>query len=324
MSPWQKLKSKNKPILALAPMEDVTDTVFRQIVLECGRPDIFFTEFTNCEGLQSVGRSRVIHRLEYTEKERPLIAQIWGTTPEKYKETARQIVEMGFDGVDINMGCPIKKVIKNGACSALIKTPDLAKQIFEAVKEGVEGKIPVSIKTRIGFNQIQTEEWIGFLLKECGPEVLTVHGRTVKEESNHPVHWEEIEKVVEMKNKFSPNTLIVANGDLFTLEETLEKVKKYNLDGAMIGRGIFRNPWFFNPKINPETVTKKERLELLLKHTKLFEQTWGKRKDFHILKRFFKIYINSFPGAVELRAEIMQTNNYEEVEKLIEPELNKS
>jgi tRNA-dihydrouridine synthase len=342
---WKKLPS---PIYALAPMEDVTDTVFRQIVLESsdfknsGKRPVLFTEFTNCEGIQSVGQAKVIHRLKYNELERPIVAQVWGITPEDYYKTAKLVVDLGFDGMDINMGCPVKKVIKQGACSALIKNPSLAKEIVLATKEGLENKIPLSIKTRIGFNQIITQQWCGFLLQECKPAVLTVHGRTVKEESKVPNHWDEIGKVVSLRNqifglKKTKNSselydypLIIGNGDILSLPEADEKIRLYDLDGIMIGRGIFNNPWLFNSNIirspkgilfNQETnqeITIENRISLLKRHLELWQQTWGEStKNYSILKKYFKIYINGFDGASQMRAKFMETKSVGEVLELL-------
>jgi tRNA-dihydrouridine synthase len=186
-------------------MEDVTDTVFRQVIQSVARPDVFFTEFTSTAGVQSSGQAKVIHRLKYSQNERPIVAQVWGITPDDYYKTAKLVVDLGFDGMDINMGCPVKNVIKQGACSALIKSPSLAKEIILATKEGLQNKIPLSVKTRIGFNKIETESWCGFLLNDCQPEVLTIHGRTVKEESGPPAHWDEIGKVVNINKQISSN-----------------------------------------------------------------------------------------------------------------------
>jgi tRNA-dihydrouridine synthase len=341
---YQRLR-KNGPIFSLAPMEDVTDTVFRRLIKSCGAPDLFYTEFTNCEGMQSSGSSKLSHRLIYDKSEKPIIAQVWGITPEDYYNTAGLILKMGFDGLDINMGCPVKKIIKQGACSALIKNPNLAKEIYLASKEGVKNKIPVSIKTRIGFDKIETEEWIGFLLSQVKPEVLTIHGRTVKQLSKVPNNWDEIAKAVELKNQIQKQdqtkTLIFGNGDVLSLQEAHEKVKKYSLDGVMIGRGIFKNPFLFNPNyfqdpftgqiINQKTkqiVDKKIRLELLLKHLKMWQKQWQNPnfdenlqsskenprylKNYSELKRFFKIYITDFPGSSHLRNELMKTNTVEE------------
>ena len=325
MNFWKDLP---KQFTVLAPMEDVTDTVFRQVIMRCGRPDVLFTEFTNCEGMQSVGRSKIIHRLRYDEVEKPIVAQIWGITPEDYFKTAQIISELGFDGVDINMGCPVKKVVKMGACSALIKNPGLAKEIVQATKEGAKN-IPVSVKTRIGFNKVQTEDWISFLLSECDLPVLSIHGRTVKEQSNAPCHWDEIAKAVSIRDQVSPETLIVGNGDVHTNSEIYKKVEEYNVDGVMVGRGVFKNPWIFNSNVvdkgqgelrhidSGEVITVDERVELLKFHLDLWKKTWGESKHYAILKKYYKIYISGFKGSSDIRARLMETKNIEEAESLI-------
>lgn len=333
MNFWDKLKSNlNRPITSLAPMEDVTDTVFRRVVKKCGRPDVFFTEFTNCDGVQSVGQAKVIERLKYKNKEKPIVAQIWGAKPENYYETAKLVAELGFDGVDINMGCPVKNVVKSGACSALIKNPQLAKEIIEATRRGVNGKIPVSVKTRLGFNKVQLEDWIGFLLKDCKVEYLTVHGRTVSELTKVPCHFDELAKVVELKNKINKNALIFGNGDIVSYQQGIKIAKETGLDGFMIGRGIFQNPWIFNKDIpvmahcNAPDVTVKERIKLLKYHVKLFKKEWKSKKDVVVLKKFFKMYINGFPNASELRSKLMAVKNYKELDwaiKNLEKEIKK-
>lgn len=325
MGLWGELPSR---ALILAPMEDVTDTVFRTIISSCGRPDVMYTEFTNCEGLQSeYGRTKVIHRLKYTESERPLVAQIWGITPEDYYKSAQQITEMGFDGIDINLGCPVKKVIKMGACSALIQDPQRAKEIITATQEGA-ASIPVSVKTRIGFNHIQTEEWCGFLLEECNLAALVVHGRTVKEESRVPNHWDQIGKVVELRNAIQKNissefrTKIIGNGDIISYIQAQELISQYGMDGAMIGRGVFHNPWIFNPEYSDEdgviayrgqSVSLEERLQLLIRHVVLWDEVWGNTKHFPQLKKYFKIYIQGFDNASVIRQQLMECNSVNEV-----------
>ena len=305
-----------KPILILAPMEDVTDTVFRQIVASCGRPDVFFTEFTNTDGICSVGFKRVVDRLKFSEKERPIVAQIWGTNPEYFYKSAQIIAKMGLDGIDINMGCPVKDVVKTGACSALIKNHKLAKEIIEATKKGAP-KLPISIKTRIGFESNEIESWVKFLL-ECQIDALTLHLRTAKEMSKVPSHWDEITKAIKIRDQLKVKTLIIGNGDILTLKEAHEKCNKYGLDGIMIGRAIFDNSWIFNQQIDPENISQEKRFQVLLDHVKLFESTWGKTKDFNIMKKFFKSYIKSFEGASELRAKLMTTTNGKEVKNIID------
>lgn len=309
---WQDLQ---KPIFILAPMEDVTDTVFRRIVGLCGRPDVYFTEFTSTEGMLSKGRDMVSKRLEYTEDERPLIAQIWGEKPEMYYESAKKLVEMGFDGIDINMGCPERSVLKKGACSALIQNPSLAQEIIKATKEGA-GELPVSVKTRIGFQTITTDEWIGFLLEQ-DIAALSIHGRTVKELSEVPAHWDEIGKSVQLRDQMGKDTIIIGNGDVKSREDALSKIEQYKVDGIMIGRGIFSDPWLFNKERNGDSITFDEKLSMLQQHLTLFESHWQGKKQFAIMKKFVKCYIHGIPGATDMRAKIMDCNSFEEAQNIV-------
>lgn len=298
---WKDLK---KPILIQAPMEDVTDTVFRQIIAKCGRPDLFFTEFTNVEGMCSPGRDKVGKRFKFTLSEKPIIAQIWGNNPKNYFETAKLIKTMGFDGIDINMGCPEKSVIKKGSCAALINNHALAKEIILATREGAGG-LPISVKTRIGIKSIQTEEWISFLLK-LNLDCLIIHGRTVAEMSDVPNHWDEIGKVVKLRDSLKKQTLIIGNGDVKDLRDAMEKYEKYKVDGIMLGRAIFNNLWLFNKNIDPAKISYKEKLQLLIEHITLFDKTWGRTKNFAIMKKFYKIYISGMPDAHNVRMELMK------------------
>lgn len=298
---WQNLP---KPFFVQSPMENVTDTVFRQIIASIGNPDLYFTEFINADGIIH-GRSKYIENcLKLTKIEHPIIAQIWGNNPEHYILASKIIADLGFDGIDINMGCPVRKVIKNGFCAGLIKNPSLAQELYLAALEGSNG-LPVSIKTRIGYNQIITEEWIGFLLK-LKPAAISIHARTALEMSKVPVHAEEFGKAVKLRNKINPETIIVANGDIENRNQGLNIVKKYNVDGLMIGRGLLHNPWVFSSKKNIEEISIQERLELLKKHIKLFDKTWENNKNFEIMKKFYKAYIHGFDNAADLRLQLMQ------------------
>lgn len=309
---WKDLK---QPIFALAPMEGVTDTVFRRVINICGKPSVYFTEFTNVDGLFSKGKKEVEHRLKFYPEEKPLIAQIWGMTPENYTKAAEMIVEMGFDGIDINMGCPEKNVVRRGACSGLIHNHELAKQIIDATKLGA-GKLPVSVKTRIGIKEIETSEWISFLLQQ-NLDALTVHLRTSREMSNPPPHWEELPKIVELRNKIAPDTILMANGNIETKEEGEKIVKEYGIDGVMVGRGIFHNPFLFDHGKTIEDLSFNQRMDLLIKHSELFENEWKDTKNFEILRKFYKIYTLGLPNAGELREKLMQTHNLEEVKRVI-------
>lgn len=302
---WKELP---RPFLAQAPMEHVTDTVFRRIIYDAGKPDVFFTEFTNSEGLCSPGSSKVAQRLTYTEVERPLVAQIWGTAPEKFAQAAKIVTEMGFDGIDINMGCPDRTIVRHGCCSALINNHEMAAGIIQAVKRGVDGKIPVSVKTRIGFGTIQTEDWIGFLLEQDLP-VLSVHLRTVKEKSLVAAHWEEMEKIVRLRDRIAPHTLIVGNGDIESREEAQEKAREYGCDGIMIGRGIFHNLWIFNKNIVKEKISKEQKIALLKEHITQFDATYQGKKDFNLMKKFYKVYINGWENAGDTRMKLMEFHN---------------
>ena len=319
---WQTL---DQPIIALAPMEDVTDTVLRELLLSLTDPGalhVVMTEFVSTDGLvHKKARNRVIHRLQVTDAERKLlkeknvkiVAQVWGNTPENYQQVVKEITsEMEFDGIDINMGCPVPKVVARGCCSGLIGNPSLAKEIIQAAQEATD--LPVSVKTRIGLKSVATEEWIGHLL-ETKPAALTIHGRTQKQMSHGLADWSEIAKAARLRDQLGLNLPILGNGDLQSLEEARSKCKEFNLDGAMIGRGIFDNPWLFMEEQRERT--KEEKLDLLWKHTEIFDRVWGDTKNFHILRRYYSIYSKGFYGAAELRARLMQSESIDDVQKIL-------
>ena len=305
-----------RPFTVLAPMEGVTDVVFRQIITEIGKPDVLFTEFTMTEGLVSRAHDKVAERLLFTDDQKPVVAQIWGKNPEHYYQVAKELHESGFAGIDINMGCPVRAVVGRGSCSALIKNPSLAKEIIQATREGA-GDLPVSVKTRIGFEKEAIEDWVVFLLQQKLP-ALTLHLRTVRELSKVPAHWELMQKIVELRNQIAPETVIIGNGDITTLDEVKEKYKQYGNDGFMLGRGIFSNPWLFNPKIDIESVSIQERINLFLHHIELFEKQWHGAKHFALLKKFAKTYIQNFPEAAILREKLMETKTLEELKTILQ------
>jgi len=307
-----------RPFFVLAPMDDVTDTVFRRIVADTAAPDLYFTEFVNVDGLQSEGRGRVIKKLQFTAAERPLIAQIWGKNPENFYTTAQQLVEMGFAGIDINMGCPEKTVVKNGTCSALINNRQLAGEMIKATQAGAGGKLPVSVKTRLGFNEIDYT-WHEFLLGHK-LDMLTIHGRTRSEMSEVPAYWDSIGQVRELRDQLAPQTLIVGNGDVLSRQQGVELAATYKLDGIMIGRGIFQDPYVFatnSPWTSKQPV---DRLKLYEKHIRLFAETWqnGERRV-PTLNRFCKVYVSGFDGAKELREQLMAAASTDELLSLLQP-----
>lgn len=297
-------------------MDDVTDTVFRQIVADCARPDLFFTEFVNVDGLQSPGRERVARRIQFRPAEQPIIAQIWGKEPENFYKTAQELVEMGFAGIDLNMGCPEKTVVKNGACSALINNRPLAGEIIKATQAGAAGRVPVSVKTRLGFNEIDLS-WPEFLLGH-DLAMLTIHGRTRKEMSDVPAHWDQIGEVRRLRDRLAPGTLIVGNGDVQNRAQAQELAEQYQLDGVMIGRGIFHDPFAFAKESPWATYTKEQRVQLYAKHVKLFVATWsGHDRRIAVLNKFCKIYISGFEGAKELREQLMHAKDADDLLRML-------
>lgn len=295
--------------MVLAPMDDVTDTVFRQIVADCARPDLFFTEFVNVDGLQSPGRAHLIHKLKLTDKEKPVIAQLWGLKPENFYKTTKDIIEMGYDGVDLNMGCPVKTVTKNGACAALINNRELAGEIIAAAKEAAGDTLPVSIKTRVGFTTVDMS-WIEFLLSTKILNMLSIHGRTAKQMSKVPADWDLIGGAVPLRNSLSPGTLIVGNGDVLGRGQAEQLAKKYNLDGIMLGRGVFHDPFIFAKNSPWGSWTKEQKLRLFSKHIELYLKTYkDNERRFEPLRKFCKVYINGFDNAGELRSRFMETTD---------------
>lgn len=299
-------------------MDDVTDTAFRQIVADCAPPDLFFTEFVNVDGLQSAGREHLLPKLKITDdKEKPIIAQLWGLKPENFYKTTKELAAMGYAGVDLNMGCPVKTVIKNGACAALINNRPLAGEIIEATKEAAGDSLPVSVKTRVGFTTVDMD-WIEFLLSTKILDMLSIHGRTAKQMSKVPANWDLIGQAVGLRDSLSPSTLIVGNGDVMDRQEGKRLAAKYSLDGIMIGRGIFHDPFIFSQKSPWQEWTKEQKLALFARHIRLYLDVYqdGQRR-FEALRKFCKVYINGFDGAAELRAEFMSTTSPEEALKIL-------
>lgn len=309
---WQDLP---RPFFILAPMEAVTDVVFRHVIANAARPDIFFTEFTNASSYSS---EKGIHstrgRLTFTSDEQPMVAQIWGNKPDQFAYMARGLAEMGYSGIDINMGCPDKSVIKGGAGSGLIRTPELAAQLIASAKEG---GLPVSVKTRLGYSSVdEWRDWLTHILKQDIVN-LTIHLRTRKEMSKVDAHFELIPEIKRLRDEIAPQTLLTINGDVRDREHGEGLVEKYGIDGVMIGRGIFTNPFAF--EIEKQEHSREELLSLLNLHLDLFDKysTELEPRRYEPLKRFFKIYIRDFPGASELREQLMHTTSTSEARQII-------
>ncbi|MEX0934113.1 MAG: tRNA-dihydrouridine synthase [Candidatus Paceibacterota bacterium] len=304
---WEKL---DKPIMALAPLADVTDAPFRSLIAKYGKPDVMFTEFVSADGLCSAGRSVLLKDLIYTQSERPIVAQIFGSKPENIEKAAALVCEHGFDGIDINMGCPDRSVEKQGAGACLIKNKKEAKEIVRAAKRGA-GSLPVSVKTRTGYHKDEIESWVGALLEE-ELAVITIHARTRKEMSKVPARWENVKEAALLAE--GTGTLILGNGDVRDIRHARERAQETGADGIMLGRAIFGNPWLFAEY----TPLLEEKLRVMVEHTNLFEELLGDVKNFAIMKKHYKAYVNGFDGAKELRMELMEAHNAKEVEKLVE------
>ncbi len=399
---WKNLKRSDKgakPFFALAPMADVTDAAFRRLVVKhsryggkeifdsegkftrtnevLGGPEVLWTEFVSADGLAwalkqpegvaSHGRNSLLRDLAYTEAERPIVAQLFSSNPENMRTACKFVAELGFDGIDINMGCPDKTIEKQGAGAAMMKTPELAVEIINAAKQGIADSgydIPLSVKTRVGYNKVQLTEWIPLLLKQ-NIAALTVHARTRKEMSTVPANWDYVKQAVVLRDSMGIDTVILGNGDVTTVEHGTQLAQQTGCDGVMVGRAIFGNPWLFGEKDNsPVTsdmpvkgtrisllgnrssragraaknllqayrslltklsilkpaknkywlkaksaVPVTERLNVMVEHSELFEKLLGDIKNFAIMKKHFKAYVNGFDGAKELRMELMEKGN---------------
>lgn len=287
-------------------MHDVTDTAFRQVVAACGKPDVFYTEFVSIDGLTSEkSRERLIeYYLRFSESERPIVAQIWGSDPKKFGEAARIVESLGYDGVDINMGCPDRKVVALGGGAAHIKNREHALLCITAVRNAVH--IPVSVKTRIGFERPDLE-WMEKLMNS-GISALGVHLRTKTELSRVPAHWELAPKIAKIPGR--ERVVLMGNGDVKNLSEARKKSEESGFDGIMFGRGILGNPWLFSKSGKPEELD--ERLKVLKLHAEFFEKYFAGTKSFAMLKKHTRGYVGSFAGAKKIREQLMNAKNFDE------------
>ncbi len=328
---WQKLIdekiTQGKTLHVVAPMADVTDVAFRTMIAKYSRmkedgggPDVMWTEFVSANGLCSPGREVLKRDLEFSDIERPIVAQLFTAEPDKMREAAKLCRELGFDGIDINMGCPDKSIEKQRAGASHMRDWRNAQKVIRAAQEGA-GDIPVSVKTRIGYNKVEFKEWLPKIL-ECNIPVLTVHLRTRKEMSKVDAHWELMPEVVKLVRDITGEikdggTIVIGNGDIVSLEDGNEKARVTGCGGVMIGRGIFGTPWFFDQTTDKNGKTTEERLKILIEHTKLFEDKLGDIKNFAIMKKHYKAYVHGFDGAKELRVELMECENSKEIEEVI-------
>ncbi len=322
MSFWETLK---KPFFVLAPMADVTDASFRRLIAResahvrgdgtIGGPDVTWTEFVSADGLVRApeeGKKKLLADLMYIEAERPIVAQLFSSVPAHMEEAVRMVVDLGFDGIDINMGCPDKSIEKQGCGAGMIKNPEKAVAVIESALRGAQGKIPVSVKTRVGYNTDEIETWVPTLLA-TGISALTIHARTRKEMSLVPARWERVARAVELRDAMGVRTRIIGNGDALSLEDAKVKALESGADGIMLGRAIFGNPWLFHPEKDLSNISLSERFRVLIEHTHLFEELLP-HKSFALMKKHYKAYVNGFDGAKELRVRLMEAKDAKEVE----------
>ncbi len=329
MSFWQNLA---EPFFALAPLADVTDPAFRRVIAKYGKPEVMYTEFVSADGLvfaPEEGRRKLLADLQFSEIERPIIAQFFTGKPEIMEKAAALAAQLGFDGVDVNMGCPDASIEKQKAGAALMKDPKRAKEIIARAVRGARlrqgfggqaGSLPVSVKTRIGYNKDELDSWLPHLL-ETDLAAIAIHARTRKEMSKVPAHWDAVSRAVELRDKLNPDVLIIGNGDTKDVSDARIRAKETGADGIMLGRAIFGNPFLFSnfrKEKRPERPegaegpSVEERLSVMVEHTKLFEELLS-HKNFAIMKKHYKAYVNGFPGAPELRAELMEASDAAEV-----------
>ncbi len=343
---WENLK---RPIIGLAPMDGVTDPAFRYMAASKGKPAVMFTEFVNVEGLAR-GVERMLPSFFYSAKERPVVAQLFGTETDSFYKAAVMLCYLGFDGIDINMGCPVSKIASKGAGAALIRNPNLAKKIIKNVAKGINdfangislekagvhkniisfikknknmfgGKdgvivknsdrkiIPLSVKTRIGYDEICAEEWAKTLIS-TGIKTLTMHGRTLKQLYSGEANWEVLGRVAKICKE--NGVIFLGNGDISSLDDAKEKIKKYGSAGVLVGRATNGNPWFFKGK----EPTLKDRLNVIKKHVKYFEKL--SHLPFQTLKKHLAWYTKGFEGAKEMRMSFMQAQSGKDVYDVIE------
>jgi tRNA-dihydrouridine synthase len=344
MSFIQKIKKeKNRPLFVLAPMADVTDVAFRTVIAEAKSPDIFWTEFVSADGLiraTEIGKYKLKKDLLFDkEVQRPIMVQLFSSTYQHMYEATKLCIELGFDGVDINMGCPDKSIEKQKCGAAMIKNPDSAVSVIKACKDarrdfcegGEAADFSISVKTRVGYNSVELDTWIPLLLEQ-ELDLITIHARTRKEMSKVEANWDHVKSVVKMrddwaeKNLTKTSPLIFGNGDVLSVEDGYEKCLDSGADGAMIGRAMFGNPWFFKDIENIGTdekfaPTREDRIKTLIRQVEVFDKELGDVKSFAVMKKFFKTYMNGFDDAKEIREKIMGMESAAEVTEFLKESL---
>lgn len=307
------------PFFVLAPLADVTDAAFRRIIARHGKPHVLWTEFTSADGLCGVHHEPLWCNLLYSEAERPIVAQLWSASPAAMERAAALVAGMGFDGIDINMGCPDRRVEKRGAGAALCQRPALAQDLIRAAQRGA-GAIPVSAKIRIGYDRDVLDTWLPALL-ETQPAAITIHARTRQEKSDAPAHWDAVTRAVDIRRAIGSSTLLIGNGDVQDIAEAGARAAATGVDGVMLGRAIFGNPWLFDPSVTRDRLTAAERLKVLVEHTRLFETLLGEIKSMDRMKKHFKAYLTGMADAEDLCRQLMASHSAADVAAIVSRQL---
>lgn len=360
MSFWQSLTG---PIIGMAPMDGVTDATFRHTVALQGKPDVSFTEFTHVHDVCR-GPEFLLDSLVYHEAERPIVAQLYGKDPDLFYQAAHAVCELGFDGLDINMGCPSRSVASSGSGAGLIRTPDLAHAIMQATRQGiadwaagqtleraglkpgrveaiqrmneqrqnarplVRDTIPLSVKTRLGYDVAIVDRWIEHLLMDQ-PAVISLHGRTLQQMYRGEADWGAIARAAEIAR--GSGTLLFGNGDVHSLQDVVRRVRETGVDGVLVGRATLGAPWFFQQKEEARTLLQQQlpgegpepatpsldaRFELLLDHARRFEAACG-TGQFRRMRKHLGWYCKGFPHAASLRASMVRVSSASDVEEVL-------
>lgn len=325
MTFWHTLP---RPFFCMAPMADVTDPAWRALVAKRGKPDVMWTEFVSADGLYHTceiekvpeTNNPLMRDLQFSENERSIVAQIFSSKPDMITYATGIIAELGFDGVDLNMGCPDRSIEKQGAGAALIRDPAHAVELIRAAQGAARGKLAVSVKTRVGYNSESLNEWLPTLL-QAGPSAITLHLRTRREMSKVAADWDLMRKAVQIRNRTNPNVLLIGNGDVMNLEDARQKAVESGCDGVMLGRAMFGNPWLFsrsenNPECRRRNISLSEKLDALVELAHNFEKLQPP-KHFAILKKHIKAFVAGFNGAAELRTRLMEANSAADLERII-------
>lgn len=300
-------------------MSGVTDGAFRAMVAKYGKPDVMWTEFVSADALCSAGRCNIMHDLMKCDSERPIVAQLYGGKPKNFRQAARLVAQLGFDGIDLNMGCPSREVEKRGGGAALLKHPELATEIIKAATDG-SGGLPISVKTRIGYSSNEIEPWLACLM-EAQPAAITIHARTRNEESKVTARWDVVKQAVDFAKQLQPvlalRPLIIGNGDVKSLEEAAQRASQTGCDGVMVGRKVIGNPWFFDENTNRNDLPLSTILGVMLEHTRLHLHLFSRNKPFEQMKKHFQAYVRGFKGAANLRAKLMEATEIDQLEGII-------